>query len=413
MNSTFNRKRYQGKDRLYVSIPRTKGIFRLYVWDKDITAYSDPQSGKKYFARRNSPTFDGTIARQTMYFHTLDEAETWQGQGVNAQTAAMPRVIKEVLPETANAKAASDTGYTFWNLIEDFKKHKFPLLRRSTRLQYLKVIPMYEYLFSMDVEAINPAAIDAWINHLKSDEKISRYQKTRTSFDKEVESLKAILNWYIGRCDHTRLILPFKTRHKEMVQLKQKAQNTQKFMTPEECELWFQTLRRVAPEFVDPAITQVDELLRVSEVFAMKWDNYDKAKGVYRVCEHVVWDRTRNGEANIESGTKNLKAGEYYDVPLRHRVIELLEKLKPEAKCELIFHDDCKPWTYRQIQYGYNKAFKAAGLKYRSTHVCRHTGATRLLDETGDRLVVQQMGNWSSRDIADHYARVVLPGFQH
>ena len=126
-----------------------------------------------------------------------------------------------------------------------------------------------------------------------------------------------------------------------MVQLKQKAQNTQKFMTPEECELWFQTLRRVAPEFVDPAITQVDELLRVSEVFAMKWDNYDK------------------------------------------------------------------PWTYRQIQYGYNKAFKAAGLKYRSTHVCRHTGATRLLDETGDRLVVQQMGNWSSRDIADHYARIM------
>ena len=98
--------------------------------------------------------------------------------------------------------------------------------------------------------------------------------------------------------------------------------------------------------------------------------------------------------------------GEFYDSPLRSRVTEALKELKKNATSEYIFHNDGKIWTYRQVQYAYNRAFKSANLKFSSTHVCRHTGATAFLNETdGDYLALQQMGNWSDLKQALHYGK--------
>ena len=52
-------------------------------------------------------------------------------------------------------------------------------------------------------------------------------------------------------------------------------------------------------------------------------------------------------------------------------------------------------------------AFKKAGLSHRSTHVLRHTGATLFLEESGDILAVQQMGNWKDQKMAQHYSKVL------
>lgn len=61
----------------------------------------------------------------------------------------------------------------------------------------------------------------------------------------------------------------------------------------------------------------------------------------------------------------------------------------------------------RRVQYQYNKAFRKTGLPYSSTHVCRHTGATAFLNETGDFLALQQMGNWADLKVALHYGKVL------
>lgn len=52
-------------------------------------------------------------------------------------------------------------------------------------------------------------------------------------------------------------------------------------------------------------------------------------------------------------------------------------------------------FTYSQIQNAYNRAFEAAGLPYRSTHVIRHGGTRKTYDETGGDLEIakQQLGN--------------------
>jgi len=109
----------------------------------------------------------------------------------------------------------------------------------------------------------------------------------------------------------------------------------------------------------------------------------------------------------IDPSTKNMAHGGYYDLPLRKRVIELFEKMRKNADCELIFHNRGKIWTYGQIRCAYNRAFRLVGLPYTSTHVCRHTGATNFLEATGDPLALQQMGNWSDLNMAMHYGKIM------
>ena len=100
-----------------------------------------------------------------------------------------------------------------------------------------------------------------------------------------------------------------------------------------------------------------------------------------------------------------MKAGESFEMPLRDEVIKLLRTLPRDG--DLMFHQNGEALTYRQIQYAFNKAFKHAELPYSSTHVLRHTGATRFLSETGDALALKQMGNWSDLDVALHYGEIM------
>lgn len=74
-----------------------------------------------------------------------------------------------------------------------------------------------------------------------------------------------------------------------MMRLKPKTNAKAKFMLPDECERWFAAMEKVSKPFYEAAITQVDGLLRVSEVFAMKWCYYNQTNETYRVCEHVFW----------------------------------------------------------------------------------------------------------------------------
>jgi integrase len=109
----------------------------------------------------------------------------------------------------------------------------------------------------------------------------------------------------------------------------------------------------------------------------------------------------------IESGFKNSDAlGAVKEHPMLPPVFEVLKQLHSPGARGLIF----KPaglefFSYSQIQNAYNRAFKAAGLPYRSTHVMRHGGTRKTFDETGgDTGIAQQhLGN-RDRKTVDVYA---------
>lgn len=71
-----------------------------------------------------------------------------------------------------------------------------------------------------------------------------------------------------------------------------------------------------------------------------------------------------------------------------------------------MFHVDGSHFEYRQIQYAYDKAFKAAGLPYSATHVMRHGGCRRVYNATGDLSIAQQhLGNKSMQTVAVYAKR--------
>jgi len=69
---------------------------------------------------------------------------------------------------------------------------------------------------------------------------------------------------------------------------------------------------------------------------------------------------------------------------------------EPEAKSHVFKNDKGDFFSYRQIQYAYNKEFKKAGFKHSSTHVMRHGGCRLVFNETKDIGVAAQiLGNVS------------------
>ena len=65
-----------------------------------------------------------------------------------------------------------------------------------------------------------------------------------------------------------------------------------------------------------------------------------------------------------------------------------------ENKKNLVFFDldsETGILSYRKIQNAYDRAFKKAGLSYRSTHVLRHGGCRHLYNQVPDTAMAQQL----------------------
>lgn len=376
--TNFNNKKFIGP-RIRVSLKGYPGISRIWVWDEKKEIYISPNKGHKYFARKSG------ASRKSKLFENKEDASAWlRGEGI--------------------VESNESTGYTICELILDWQKTAWPMLRESTKIYYAKMITLMKSIENVEVEKLTPSVVDQWLTELKSPKNIRLYKSNRKSLLKELDCLKAIVNWYIECHDDTKLVKPFKKRHMRMAIIKEAPRTNCRYMTADEYQKWLVILKTGSPLYYALALVQTRQLLRISEVCAMKWSNLNRN---YRLCEHVIWPRVGGRPAEIVLGTKNMRGGEVHHLPLWQDVVEVLRELQESKNCDLIFNDNGNILTYRQVQHRYNTAFKKANLPYSSTHVCRHTGATAFLNETGDYLALQQMGNWADLKIALHYGKVL------
>ena len=247
----------------------------------------------------------------------------------------------------------------------------------------------------MVVDKITPKDIDRWLNHLKRKE----YRPNRFSFKNELLLLKAVLNWHIKNNDKAKLALPIKARHSKLAKYKERPYPTEKnYLTSRELSRFLKALKILHPEVYDMAVVQNFQILRISEVVAMKWKHYNSKDKAYNFCESVDFVSSEGYTPKVKSGMKNLKAGMFLVKPLRKKVYQTLDRLKRKRdKRTLIFHNDGKIWTYKQIQYRYEKVFKMVGLHFRATHVLRRSGACDFLQATkGDVMALKDLGGWRS-----------------
>ncbi|WP_374030000.1 tyrosine-type recombinase/integrase [Bdellovibrio bacteriovorus] len=382
---------FRGK-RILSSVPNAPGISRAFTWSESKRKYEPPKSGKIYCARRYIYE-QGKKKREFEYFATLDDARNWQGKSDKPAQSTSTSTIENRVKKSP----------TIETVLQKWRIDSWPSLALNTVIQYKKCSDTFKSILHMEIESIKPSDIDDLIAEWKKN-----YVKSsiRTSFEKEFQTLKVLFRWYQNNYDDAAIILPFKKRHSEQIRVKAKKNTAKKYMTDDETTLFLSHLRKDSYLFYVLAFVQLKQMLRISEVTAMKWRNLNVTEKVYDLCEHITWPRIKDMLSEVTPGTKNLRAGSIYTLNLFTEVAELISTLPTKKGCDLIFHVDGEMLTYRQVQYRYDKAFAAAGLPYRSTHVLRHTGATSFYNETGDLLALQQMGTWSDVRMPQHYAKV-------
>lgn len=377
--------------RTSIEVKGYNGISRNVVWNIDKEKYESPKRGKLYLAHRYVAV-GSRRKREVKHFDTIEEARQWQ---VNTQSSVMSsRTTKE------NLSPSLGEVIELW-------KNSWHSLAINTKLQYKKCLPFYDTLLSMKIESISAQEIDSLILAWRT--RKGGYRAIRTSFEKELETLTYIFSWYNKNFDQSKGHNPFKDRHWKNIVLKKKVKPKRKHMSDEEIDAFLNALAEDSKMYYALAFTQLYQVMRVSETAAMTRVNLDSKSKTYMLDSHVIWPRHQEEglEPRIELGTKNIAAGDVHTMHLFNEVAMILESLPKHPGVDLLFHDNGKILTYRQIQYRYDKAFKKANLPFSATHVLRHSGSTSFYNATGDLLALQQMGAWSNSRMPQHYAKIM------
>lgn len=385
MKEKFNPNKYYGPRKAF-PISGNANIRRIFNWDKSKQRYIDPVRGNKYEVRRS---VKASGKRETRTFESLTEARDW-----------LTGIVSPVSSVEQNSE------YRVSDLLGDWKRLGWAHLAKGTKIYYERMFFVFGPLLNIQVEALHPKHIDEWIAELKKPAGSFQFSARRESFDKEFSMLKSAINWYIDRNDDSKLRSPFKKRHLLMLRLKPSKPKARKAMYEEELQAWLAELKKDSLLFYVMAVVQVYQVLRVSEVCAMKWSNLNFEHREYSVSEHVIWPRVNGQPPEVIAGTKTNKSGEVFKSFLQRESLEALSLLNRHEGSDLVFTKDGSVLTYRQVQHAYDQAFKRLGLPFRGTHVCRHSGATSFLNKTGDTLALQQMGAWKNQQMALHYGKI-------
>ncbi|MGE0174048.1 MAG: site-specific integrase [Oligoflexales bacterium] len=306
-------------------------------------------------------------------FETRAEAEVWHDVTKASLLSGKPAVQTT----TGDASQSSDT---FGSVVERYLTEGMDRLKESskqtrlTRVQYFRGTP-FDTLAMSD---FNSKTVDEWITWLLKHP--SRKNPGRKSFLHELKYLTVILHWYRNYVNQD-FVVPVVKRHRERVFFKPvSARRPDYFMKPEEIVSWTNWLRshRSAPVYWQLAVFLVLTGVRVGEACGLCWDAVDLEARVARISKTVMWDHWTRTPALVDT-TKTEDSAR--TIPLAGELVELLKSMKTASTgIGPIFQAaEGGLLRYNRIQSAFNKAFKALGLPWRSTHICRHTHATMML----------------------------------
>ena len=203
MIQKFNPKVYAGKKRVFISIPTAPRVSRIWYWDESAKEYKVPSNGVSYYAARYGTDSSGNKKRQYGSFAGLEECRQWQ----EAVVAEVPVAIST--PEAVGP--AIQPRLLFRDVMEEWRRRRFPLIAYSTQVQYDKVLRLhFGSLLDLTIHEITPKRIDSWLDELKESTKSSTKRLTRISFGHELSILSTILKYYRDYNDDEAFQFPIK-----------------------------------------------------------------------------------------------------------------------------------------------------------------------------------------------------------
>jgi integrase len=359
-----------------------------------ITKCIRKSNGKKRIYYRAQVYVDGVrVGDQS--FETQSAAYLWHDQEKERRESGL-----------SNEKRLS-LELTFDDCLNRYIEERFPKLEfvsqqsRNVKLPYLRNCP----LSKLKMVHVNSRAVDLWINWLLKQE--TAKSSKRTSFFFDLKFLTTILNWYRNYLDADYAV-PVTKRHREMSKYKKvRPRRPDYYARPEEVRAWIQWLKgHRNPVYFQLAAFLLLTGARIGEAAGMKWEEVDLVNHVARVVRVVAWDQ-RNKHPRLEERTKT--DGSVRVLFLPPTLAGLMKEMNPAGdKKGLIFtNHEGEPMKYNAIQAAFNSGFKALGLPWRSTHICRHTYATMAMLATRDIASVQASLGHKTQAMTERYAKNV------
>jgi len=192
-----------------------------------------------------------------------------------------------------------------------------------------------------------------------------------------------------------------------------------KVLTQEEADKLLSALRET--RYYTLIFVALNTGMRIGELLALKWSDWDEKEGALHVRRTIVWD----GEAKkwkIQNDTKS-KAGRrivYLDQPTvaalkRHRVEQAKQRLKLGSRWHdlgLIFpKSDGGIQNPDHVRLALKKACRRAGLRHVHPHMLRHTHISWLIAQGWPPKEVANRVGQASLDVTDTYTHPI-PGLQ-
>jgi len=383
----MNLKTYLGKKRIYSKIPNAPRVSRLWVWDAEAKEYRAPVDGKVYYAYR----YEGD-RRVYQSFDTLDAVRSWQ------LSAESPLVLPESPRDESKFKECNSPR--FGEIVEEWKKRRFPHIAPGTRLLYEKILRLHMgSLLRLRLCEITPQRLDLWVDELKAQSLVSKNRLTRKNFRHELELLSTILRYYQNYHDDASFQMPLKKRHTDASHLGGAKSVVQKDLTESEFLIFKNELLKLKSGHLLATLASVQyyQALRISEAAGLFWEDVhfdwkNPAQSRIRIVRSVWYPHTGGLKAQIRGGFKNSVSNQgVKEQPMFPETFQALLPMYKDGKKGLIFDYEGEPVPYRIIQAQFDRAFRWAELPYRGTHVMRHGGCRRIYNEHGDLSIAQQM----------------------
>ncbi len=372
-----------------IAVKNQPGIYKVFFFDEEKQKWIDSGS---YRAIRRSVR-DGKSVKEQAKFSSFDEAKLFRTGFLN----------KSASSGVHRNEPDSDEGLTFEKLVQNWKEFHFLRIDQSTREFYERRLPHLDCLNPVLVETINPKRIDELVKYW-----VLNYpkRKDRKNFDKELDLLKVILNFYRRRMD-AKFVLPIFDEHYKAARISGEANQPVRSLAKSDIGPFFQTLRAHRnPIYYPLALTQFCLGLRIGEVCGLHWKDIDFKNRVVKIVSTITWSHNSH-EPTLKLRPKNGRA-RFLGMP--EALAKELETWKKwsDPKVELVFHDSGQPLIRKTIGENYNRALQVIGVTYVSgTHILRKTAATQANRVTGDFFAVSKLLDHATPDVTMRYVEEV------
>ncbi len=291
----------------------------------------------------------------------------------------------------------------FKELWEKYEESYFPTLEKSSQgIKNQKISVFKGDLDELEVRNITPDYLDYLIKRKKEEAKRNPKSK-RSSFNKVLDEVKAVLNWYKENYDY-KFHNPVLKRHYSLG-LISKPIKKNKVLQQDDLIKFFKSIDK--PIYQDFALIQFFCASRFGEIAGIQLKNIDLVNKALLIKEVVIEDQSKKF-LELKPYPKN---GHPRVVAITSKMFEaaILRRLnEAQSNCTYLFHLEGKPLGYRKVQFHYNKALKKAGLfpEYSSTHILRYSMASESRRVMGSLDAAQAITGHHSIKMIEHYAKL-------